>query len=73
MNILTNQPCGCEILLRWQHPEFGLIHPDKFIPLAEQENLTGYLAQTIVNEYFTKLNMAIDDDQEFHLSIQSTK
>lgn len=34
----TGQITGVESLVRWQHPELGLISPDEFIPVAESTN-----------------------------------
>jgi diguanylate cyclase (GGDEF)-like protein/PAS domain S-box-containing protein len=38
-NIRTNQLCGAEALMRWIHPEKGIIPPVAFIPLAEETGL----------------------------------
>ncbi|WP_124951821.1 sensor domain-containing protein [Sulfuriferula thiophila] len=34
-------PLGAEVLLRWEHPEHGLVYPAQFIPLAEDAGLIG--------------------------------
>ena len=39
VNLRTKEVVGMEALMRWQHPELGLISPSEFIPLAEVTGL----------------------------------
>lgn len=39
INLNTGKITGVEALIRWQHPEKGLIYPAEFIPLAEETGL----------------------------------
>jgi diguanylate cyclase (GGDEF)-like protein/PAS domain S-box-containing protein len=41
---------GAEALIRWQHPERGLLSADAFIPLAEQRQLMWAIGQWVVGE-----------------------
>ncbi len=46
----TGQPVGAEALLRWQHPQMGLLGPDKFIELAEKTGLIIAIGDWVLNE-----------------------
>ena len=38
-DISTNEITGAEALIRWEHPEMGLIQPDNFLPIAEKTGI----------------------------------
>jgi len=46
----TNQIIGCEALLRWRHPAWGLVPPGEFVPIAESSNLIIELGDWVLHE-----------------------
>lgn len=48
---------GMEALLRWQHPEQGLILPSEFIPLAECHGLMPALGNWMIDQVVTQISM----------------
>jgi EAL domain-containing protein (putative c-di-GMP-specific phosphodiesterase class I) len=48
---------GAEALLRWQHPEYGLLYPDRFIPMAEDNGLVGALTDWVLQTGIAELSV----------------
>jgi predicted signal transduction protein with EAL and GGDEF domain len=50
VNLAADRICGFESLLRWRHPEKGLISPADFIPIAEDIGLIVPLGEWVLRE-----------------------
>ena len=48
-DLATGDVVGVEALVRWRHPERGLIPPDDFIPLAERSGLIGLITAWVLD------------------------
>jgi len=59
-NAGDGQPVGAEALVRWNHPEHGLLMPDKFIALAEKTGLIISIGEWVLNEACRQMRIWFD-------------
>ncbi|AEM72918.1 putative bifunctional diguanylate cyclase/phosphodiesterase [Caldicellulosiruptor acetigenus] len=50
VNLEKMQLCGAEALIRWIHPQKGMIPPMSFIPIAEQTGLISQIGQWVLTK-----------------------
>ncbi|WP_337231996.1 EAL domain-containing protein [Vibrio cholerae] len=56
MNTLIKETTGIEILMRWEHPNQGVVRPDFFIHQAEDSGLIIPMTKLLFKEVAKKLN-----------------
>jgi len=57
VNLLNNDLVGSEALVRWRHPEHGLISPDQFIYIAEEVKLVHLIDFFVLEEVCKQINL----------------
>jgi diguanylate cyclase (GGDEF)-like protein len=50
VDLSANVVTGCEALLRWHHPERGMVSPAEFIPVAEDTGLIGEIGEWVLKQ-----------------------
>ena len=61
-----------EALLRWEHPRFGLIPPDLFIPLAEHTGLIKPLTRWVLNAALAQCRDWLDSGREVPVAVNAS-
>jgi EAL domain-containing protein (putative c-di-GMP-specific phosphodiesterase class I) len=60
---------GVEALVRWQHPKFGLLSPDEFIPLAEKTGLIRPLTEFVLKASLEQVRIWSEEGLEVSVAV----
>ncbi len=69
INLANNKVESVEALVRWNHPEQGLIPPDHFIHIAESSGVINMLTEWVLTEAITQWRQWQDEGQHLDIAI----
>jgi diguanylate cyclase (GGDEF)-like protein len=68
-SVSTGQTIGYEALVRWNHPERGLLMPDEFIPVAEQTGLIIPLTHEVLEQALRRCRGWLPDHPDVGVAV----
>ena len=75
MDLRSNRASSVEALVRWEHPELGLLPPERFLGLAESSNLiiplTAWVVESAFKQWRQWHDAGVDIDMCINLSVRN--
>lgn len=72
ISLLDGKPCGSEALVRWQHPEYGWLSPDEFVPASEEAGTIVHLTRYVLREAIRQCRRWHEAGYPIHVSVNVT-
>ena len=69
IDVQSGETIAGEVLVRWQHPEHGLLYPDSFIDLAEESDLMGALTSKVLDMAIKRISLQQQQGFKLPLSV----
>jgi c-di-GMP phosphodiesterase len=69
IDLVSNRCVGAEALIRWQHPERGLIMPLVFVPISEQTGMIRHITRWLISRVELELCDILSQNPDIHISI----
>ncbi|HYD60935.1 MAG TPA: EAL domain-containing response regulator [Noviherbaspirillum sp.] len=69
VDLATGVLSGVETLVRWQHPQDGLVYPDRFITLAEDNGLIDSLTHVVLERAMRDARAWLDAGLALHVAV----
>ncbi|KPJ94044.1 MAG: hypothetical protein AMJ53_06100, partial [Gammaproteobacteria bacterium SG8_11] len=69
VNLLNSKIVGAEALLRFNHPDLGMVSPSEFIPIVEKLNLINDIGEWVLLQACKQLRLWLANNIDFRMSV----